>query len=69
MQRDAKGLYAKAKAGLIKNFTGLDAPYEAPVRPEVHLQTLHEKPDQAAHRVIEALVERNIISGEGGGRD
>jgi bifunctional enzyme CysN/CysC len=68
VQRDAKGLYAKAKAGLIKNFTGLDAPYEAPVRPEVHLQTLHEKPDQAAHRVIETLVERNIISGQGGGR-
>jgi bifunctional enzyme CysN/CysC len=67
VQRDAKGLYAKAKAGLIKNFTGFDAPYEAPVRPEVHLQTLHEKPDQAAHRVIRALVERKIISGEGGG--
>ncbi|MEA2898266.1 MAG: bifunctional enzyme CysN/CysC [Bradyrhizobium sp.] len=67
-RRDAKGLYAKAKAGLIKNFTGFDAPYEAPVRPEVHLQTLHEKPDQAAQRVIKALVERKIISGEGGGR-
>jgi bifunctional enzyme CysN/CysC len=69
VQRDAKGLYAKAKAGLIKNFTGFDAPYEAPVRPEVHLQTLHEKPDQAAHRVIKALVQRKIISGEGGGTD
>jgi bifunctional enzyme CysN/CysC len=67
VQRDAKGLYAKAKAGLIKNFTGFDAPYEAPVSPEVHLQTLHKKPDQAAHRVIEALVQRNIISGGGGG--
>jgi bifunctional enzyme CysN/CysC len=66
VQRDAKGLYAKAKAGLIKNFTGFDAPYEAPVSPEIHLQTLHEKPDQAAHRVIMALVERKIISGEAG---
>jgi bifunctional enzyme CysN/CysC len=66
VQRDAKGLYAKAKAGLIKNFTGFDAPYEAPISPEVHLQTLHEKPDQAAHRVIEVLVERKIISGEAG---
>jgi bifunctional enzyme CysN/CysC len=66
VQRDAKGLYAKAKAGLIKNFTGFDAPYEAPASPEIHLQTLHEKPDQAAHRVIEALVERKIISGDGG---
>lgn len=68
VQRDAKGLYAKAKAGLIKNFTGFDAPYEAPESPEVHLQTLHEKPDQAAHRIIEALVQRNIISAGGGGR-
>jgi bifunctional enzyme CysN/CysC len=67
-QRDAKGLYAKAKAGLIKNFTGFDAPYEAPVTPEVHLQTIHEKPDQAAQRVIEALVQRKIIGGEDGGR-
>jgi bifunctional enzyme CysN/CysC len=67
VQRDAKGLYAKAKAGLIKNFTGFDAPYEAPVTPEVHLQTIHEKPDQAAQRVIEALVQRKII-GEDGGR-
>jgi bifunctional enzyme CysN/CysC len=66
MQRDAKGLYAKAKAGLIKNFTGFDAPYEAPVSAEVHVQTLHEKPDQAAQRVIETLVKRNIIRGAGG---
>jgi bifunctional enzyme CysN/CysC len=62
MKRDPKGLYAKAKAGLIKNFTGFDAPYEAPVMPEVHFQTVHEKPDQAADRIIEALVERKIIS-------
>jgi bifunctional enzyme CysN/CysC len=68
MKRDAKGLYAKAKAGLIKNFTGFDAPYEAPLAPEVHLQTIHEKPDQAAQRVIEALVQRNIIGGEDGGK-
>jgi bifunctional enzyme CysN/CysC len=66
VRRDAKGLYAKAKAGLIKNFTGFDAPYEAPLTPEVHLQTVQEKPDQAARRVIRALVERKIISGEGG---
>src|SRR6201995_502134 len=43
IKRDAKGLYAKAKAGQIKNFTGFDAPYEAPVSPEIHLQPLHEK--------------------------
>jgi bifunctional enzyme CysN/CysC len=62
-QRDAKGLYAKAKAGLIKNFTGFDAPYEAPSGPEVHVQTLHEKPEHAARRVIMAMAERKIIGG------
>ena len=39
MQRDAKGLYAKAKAGELKNFTGIDAPYEVPIDPEIHLRT------------------------------
>jgi bifunctional enzyme CysN/CysC len=58
MKRDTKGLYAKAKAGSIKNFTGFDAPYEAPVAPEVHLHTLHEKPEQMAVRVVRALLER-----------
>ena len=62
MKRDPKGLYAKAKAGLIKNFTGFDAPYEPPEAPEVHLRTLAEKPDQMAERVIRALAERKIIA-------
>jgi bifunctional enzyme CysN/CysC len=61
VKRDTKGLYAKAKAGTIKNFTGFDAPYEAPEAPEVHLRTLDEKPDQMAERVIRALAERKII--------
>jgi bifunctional enzyme CysN/CysC len=62
VRRDAKGLYAKAKAGTIKNFTGFDAPYETPETPEIHLRTLDEKPDQMADRVIKALLEREIIS-------
>jgi bifunctional enzyme CysN/CysC len=37
-QRDVKGLYAKARRGELKNFTGIDSPYEAPLAPEVHLQ-------------------------------
>jgi bifunctional enzyme CysN/CysC len=60
IKRDTKGLYAKAKAGSIKNFTGFDAPYEAPASPEVHLRTLEEMPDQMADRVIKALMERGI---------
>jgi bifunctional enzyme CysN/CysC len=62
MRRDTKGLYAKAKAGSIKNFTGFDAPYEAPEAPEVHLRTLQEKPEQMADRVIKDVIARGIIS-------
>ena len=61
VKRDTKGLYAKAKAGTIKNFTGFDAPYEAPDAPEVHLRTLDESPEQLADRVVRALAERKII--------
>jgi bifunctional enzyme CysN/CysC len=61
MRRDTKGLYAKAKAGTIKNFTGFDSPYETPVNPEIHLLTLNERPEQMADRIVKALVERGII--------
>ena len=49
IERDPKGLYAKAKAGQLKNFTGVDAPYEAPEKPEIHLHTLGQIAG-AAHR-------------------
>ena len=54
--RDVKGLYAKARAGSIKNFTGIDSPYEAPEAPEVHLQGGEEAPEQLAERVIRELL-------------
>ncbi len=61
IERDPKGLYAKAKAGKIKNFTGFDAPYEAPEAPEIHLRTLEETPEQMAERVLDGLKLRGII--------
>lgn len=61
--RDPKGLYKKARAGEISNFTGLDAPYEAPDNPEVHLKTEGLSVDQAAAAVIDYL-ERHDIVGE-----
>ena len=61
MRRDPKGLYAKAKAGGIKNFTGIDAPYEVPDAPEIHLLTSDYKPQQLAELVIKDLAERGII--------
>jgi bifunctional enzyme CysN/CysC len=61
-RRDPKGLYAKADQGLIRNFTGIDAPYEAPLAPEIHLRTIEAEPSAMADRVIGALRERGIIA-------
>jgi bifunctional enzyme CysN/CysC len=51
-RRDQKGLYAKARAGEIRNFTGIDSPYEAPEHAELVLDTLHETPEALADRVV-----------------
>ncbi|HET6805223.1 MAG TPA: adenylyl-sulfate kinase, partial [Frateuria sp.] len=55
-QRDPKGLYAKARAGQIRNFTGIDSPYERPERPEMHLETSGASVDEMAQRVIDHLL-------------
>lgn len=59
--RDPKGLYRKARAGEISGFTGLDAPYEAPEHPEVHLETEDLSVDESARRVIRYLEEQPIL--------
>jgi adenylylsulfate kinase len=59
--RDPKGLYKKARAGEISNFTGLDAPYEVPENPEVQLETANLSVDEAAAQVIRYLDEQNIL--------
>ncbi|WP_298125403.1 adenylyl-sulfate kinase [Brevundimonas sp.] len=53
--RDVKGLYRKARAGALANFTGIDSPYEPPAAPDVHLRADQETPDQAAERIVEIL--------------
>ncbi|MGE0828167.1 MAG: sulfate adenylyltransferase subunit CysN [Hyphomonadaceae bacterium] len=58
-RRDVKGLYKKARAGELSNFTGVDSPYEAPEQPEIHIETLRQAPAEAA----EAIVAR--LTGEG----
>jgi bifunctional enzyme CysN/CysC len=50
-----KGLYRKARAGQIPNFTGIDSPYEPPSHPELHLLAGEESPEQLALRVLHAL--------------
>ena len=57
-QRDVKGLYAKARAGEIKNFTGIDSPYEVPESPEIHLVTSSTKPADLAEHVLTQLTDK-----------
>jgi bifunctional enzyme CysN/CysC len=65
IRRDPKGLYAKAQAGSIKNFTGFDAPYERPSRPEVHLHTIQHTPSKMADEILMHLLKRKIITSLG----
>jgi sulfate adenylyltransferase len=60
-QRDTKGLYAKARRGEIKGFTGIDDPYEAPRHAEIVLDTVNYESEQNAHRILDYLVEQGFI--------
>ncbi len=59
--RDPKGLYKKARAGEIKNFTGIDSEYEQPIEPEIHLNADAYKVEELVEQCIQALTERSII--------
>jgi bifunctional enzyme CysN/CysC len=54
--RDVKGLYRKARAGELKNFTGIDSPYEAPQAPDLRIDTTDETPEAAAERIGEHIL-------------
>jgi adenylylsulfate kinase len=60
-ERDPKGLYKKARAGEIKNFTGIDDPYEAPERPEVHLHTDQQSLEEEVQSLLELLETHRLI--------
>ena len=60
-RRDPKGLYKKARAGEIKNFTGIDDPYEAPVDPELHLRTDELSVEEEVSEIVEYLEQNDII--------
>jgi bifunctional enzyme CysN/CysC len=60
-QRDPKGLYKKARCGELRNFTGIDAPYERPESPDLHLDTARLSPEQAADAIL-ALLARNGLA-------
>lgn len=60
-ERDVKGLYKKALAGEIKNFTGVDDPYEEPLSPQIVIETDTETPEQSAERILVKLEEMGFI--------
>ena len=62
--RDPKGLYKKARSGEIKNFTGIDDPYEAPSNPEIHLRTDKMTVEQEVQIIVDYLLEHGIVREE-----
>jgi sulfate adenylyltransferase len=69
-QRDVKGLYARARRGQITGFTGVDDPYEAPVNPEIILDTVNADPSTNAHKIVAFLEESGLllpVNGKNGG--
>ncbi|WP_201633907.1 adenylyl-sulfate kinase [Psychrobacter immobilis] len=60
-ERDPKGLYQKARDGMIKNFTGIDSPYESPLSPSIHLSTNCDDIEQCANQVVDYLLNNKFI--------
>jgi bifunctional enzyme CysN/CysC len=63
-RRDPKGLYRKARAGEIRNFTGLDSPYEAPLQPEIHIRTAEQSAAEAAELIIAQLRAAGVMDAD-----
>jgi len=61
-ERDPKGLYKKARAGEIKNFTGIDDPYEEPRKPEIHLHSDQQSLEEEVQQILSVLRERGIVN-------
>jgi bifunctional enzyme CysN/CysC len=61
-KRDVKGLYKKARSGELKNFTGVDSPYEPPESSEIHIDTLKLSSEQAADQIVEHLAAAGLLS-------
>lgn len=60
-QRDPKGLYKKARAGIIKDFTGISAPYEAPDAPEIHIRSDKVSVEDAVVQIVEYLKSKDLL--------
>jgi adenylylsulfate kinase len=60
-ERDVKGLYERARQGLIKGFTGVDDPYEPPLNPELDIPTVEQTPEEAAKLILDELEQRGYL--------
>jgi adenylylsulfate kinase len=69
IKRDVKGMYKKALAGEIKNFTGIDDPYEAPEKPEIHVETDKETVEESTQKILKTLELLGRIPAVEGGTD
>jgi sulfate adenylyltransferase len=67
-QRDAKGMYAKARRGEITGFTGIDDPYEPPIAPEITLDTVAQTPEANAQRILAYLIQRGFVRADAGSK-
>ena len=61
-ERDTKGLYAKARSGEIKEFTGVSDPYEEPENPEIVVETADQSPEESAQQILAYLEDNGFIS-------
>jgi len=57
-KRDVKGLYSKARRGELKEFTGIDAPYEIPISPAIEINTMESSVDQAVGKILECILQK-----------
>jgi len=63
--RDPKGLYKKARQGVIKEFTGISAPYEAPENPDIHIRADQVSVEDAVRQIIAVIEKRGLLSANG----
>jgi sulfate adenylyltransferase len=61
-RRDVKGMYAQARAGSLKGFTGVDDPYEPPCQPQLCINTVGQTVEECAEQILRYLVDRNLIA-------
>ena len=64
-KRDPKGLYKKARDGVIKEFTGISAPYEAPEKPDIHIRADKTSVEESVRQIIDEIEKRGLLSANG----